>query len=51
MPTQITQVEDEMRGITIFRIANKRIVEEWGESDMLGLLQQVGAIPAPGGHG
>ena len=33
-------------GITIFRIADGRIVEEWSESDMLGLLQQVGAIPA-----
>jgi steroid delta-isomerase-like uncharacterized protein len=32
-------------GITIFRIAGGRIVEEWSESDMLGLLQQVGAIP------
>ena len=32
-------------GITIFRIADGRIVEEWGHSDMLGLLQQLGAIP------
>jgi steroid delta-isomerase-like uncharacterized protein len=32
-------------GITIFRIADGRIVEEWAESDTLGLLQQVGAIP------
>jgi steroid delta-isomerase-like uncharacterized protein len=32
-------------GITIFRIAGGRVVEEWSESDMLGLLQQVGAIP------
>jgi len=28
-------------GITIFRIAEGRIVEEWSESDMLGLLQQL----------
>ena len=34
-------------GITIFRIADGRIVEEWSESDLLGLLQQIGAIPAP----
>lgn len=34
-------------GITIFRIAGGRIVEEWSESDLLGLLQQIGAIPAP----
>jgi steroid delta-isomerase-like uncharacterized protein len=32
--------------ITIFRIKNGKIVEEWSESDMLGLLQQVGAIPS-----
>ena len=32
-------------GITIFRIADGRIVEEWSESDMLGLLQQLGVIP------
>jgi predicted ester cyclase len=35
-------------GITIFRVADGQIVEEWSESDMLGLLQQVGAIPSPG---
>jgi steroid delta-isomerase-like uncharacterized protein len=28
-------------GITIFRIADGRIVEEWSESDMLGLMQQL----------
>jgi len=33
-------------GITIFRIADGRIVEEWSESDLLGLLQQIDAIPA-----
>jgi steroid delta-isomerase-like uncharacterized protein len=32
-------------GITIFRIADGRVVEEWIESDMLGLLQQTGVIP------
>lgn len=32
-------------GITVFRIADGRIAEEWSESDMLGLLQQLGAIP------
>ena len=35
-------------GITIFRIADGRIVEEWSESDMLGLLQQLGVIPEAG---
>jgi steroid delta-isomerase-like uncharacterized protein len=32
-------------GITIFRIADGRIVEEWSESDMIGLLGQIGALP------
>lgn len=34
-------------GITIFRLAGGKIVEEWSESDMLGLLGQLGAVPAP----
>ncbi len=35
-------------GIEIVRIANGRVVERWGQFDFLGLLQQLGAIPAPG---
>jgi steroid delta-isomerase-like uncharacterized protein len=35
-------------GITIFRLEDGKIVEEWSESDMLGMLQQVGAIPGAG---
>jgi steroid delta-isomerase-like uncharacterized protein len=35
-------------GITIFRIADGRIAEEWSESDMLGLLTQIGALPGGG---
>lgn len=35
-----------MTGITIFRIANSKIVEGWNNPDLLGLLQQLGAIPA-----
>ena len=33
-------------GITIFRIENGRYVERWSEADFLGLLQQLGAVPA-----
>ncbi len=33
--------------ISIFRIADGRIAEEWTVWDALGLLQQVGAIPVP----
>jgi steroid delta-isomerase-like uncharacterized protein len=31
----------------IFRIADGKIVEHWGEEDAVGWLQQLGAIPAP----
>jgi len=37
--------------IGIDRIANGRIVEGWGELDMLGLYQQIGAMPRPGSRG
>jgi predicted ester cyclase len=32
----------------IYRVANGRIAEHWGVNDMLSILQQLGAIPAPG---
>ena len=35
-------------GISIYRVANGKIVEEWFQQDMLGVLQQIGALPAPG---
>ena len=34
--------------IGIFRIAGGKIAETWLEADLLGLMQQLGAIPAPG---
>ncbi len=37
-----------MTGIAIHRIAGGKIVEHWHEIDMLGGLQQLGVIPAPG---
>jgi steroid delta-isomerase-like uncharacterized protein len=38
-------------GIDISRMANGKIAETWGNFDTLGLLQQIGAIPAPGQGG
>ncbi len=38
-------------GIEIVRIANGKAVERWGQFDNLGMLQQLGAIPAPGHAG
>ncbi len=40
-----------MSGIEIVRLAGGKAVERWGEFDTLGLLQQLGAIPAPGAAG
>ncbi len=37
-----------MSGMTIMRIANGKIVAGWHNYDMLGVLQQLGLIPAPG---
>jgi steroid delta-isomerase-like uncharacterized protein len=39
----------EVTGITIQRIAGNRVAEAWSNWDTLGLLQQIGASPAPGG--
>ena len=35
-------------GISIQRIANGKIMEEWSTYDMLGMLQQLGVAPMPG---
>ena len=35
-------------GMSIFRIADGKIVEHWGENDAMGLLMQMGVLPAPG---
>ena len=37
--------------IDINRIEAGKLVERWGEADMLGLLHQLGVIPAPGQAG
>ncbi len=36
-----------LAGMDIDRIANGKVVECWEHSDELGLLQQLGALPAP----
>ncbi len=37
-----------MTGISIIRIEGGNIVEEWGEMDMMGLMQQMGVFSPPG---
>ena len=36
----------ELRGINMFQVKDGRVSEQWAELDMLGLLQQIGAITA-----
>jgi predicted ester cyclase len=36
-----------MNGISILRPADGKIAEQWEQSDRMGLLQQLGVIPAP----
>jgi predicted SnoaL-like aldol condensation-catalyzing enzyme len=36
----------EWKEIHLFRCANDQIVEHWGVFDMLGILQQLGAVPS-----
>jgi predicted ester cyclase len=38
----------EMTGTHIFRAENNKLAERWGNSDDLGLLQQLGVIPQMG---
>jgi steroid delta-isomerase-like uncharacterized protein len=35
-------------GMSVYRVAGGKIVEEWWLEDLLGLMQQLGAVPAPG---
>jgi len=34
-------------GIAVYRLAEGRIVAGWDSADILGLLAQIGALPAP----
>jgi steroid delta-isomerase-like uncharacterized protein len=39
----------EVTGITISRFSGGKFVEDWTNSDTLGLMQQIGAVPSPEG--
>ncbi len=41
-----TGLSVELRGINMFKVKDGRVVEQWAELDLFGLLQQIGAIPA-----
>lgn len=41
----------KMTSITIHRLANGQLVEKWAEKDVMGFLQQIGAMPPMPRHG
>ena len=43
-----TGKQAKVTGIFIDRVIDGKIAESWGEFDALGMMQQIGAIPAPG---
>jgi len=43
-----TGKQGTVTGISIDRFEGGKIVETWTELDALGMMQQLGAIPAPG---
>ena len=45
-----TGKEATVTSTDIYRIVDGKILEQWVEGDMLGLMQQLGVIPTPG-HG
>jgi Predicted ester cyclase len=48
MGLQATGKPITMTGMEIFRIRDGKIVELWGEANLLGLMYQLGIFPAPG---
>jgi predicted ester cyclase len=36
-------------GITVHRVVNGKLVEKWSQTDFMGLMTQMGILPAPGG--
>ena len=44
-----TGKEVNFAGISIARIAGGKIMERWEEFDMMGMMVQLGVVPAPGG--
>jgi steroid delta-isomerase-like uncharacterized protein len=45
----VTNKPMQVRGINFFRLANGKIVERWGQFDVLTMMQQLGLAPGPGG--
>ena len=46
MGVPATGARTRVTGISIYRVANGKVVEEWTEFDGLGLLEQLGVLSA-----
>ena len=46
-----TGKQTTVTGIYVARIIGGKIVEEWGNFDALGMMQQIGVVPPPGQAG
>jgi predicted ester cyclase len=46
MGVPATGIAISLPGITILRFAGEKVIERWSQTDMLGLLVQLGAVPA-----
>ena len=38
----------DVQWISVYRLANGKIAEHWAQMDVMGLMQQLGAMPGPG---
>ena len=47
MDAPLTGKQVTMPGLDILRVENGKITELWGQEDVFGLMQQLGAIPSP----
>jgi predicted ester cyclase len=47
MGVPATGTEIALPGITILHFRGDRVIERFSSADMLGLLVQIGAVPAP----
>ena len=43
-----TRKHFRISAISIYRLAEGKVAEQWEQGDLLGLMQQLGVIPAPG---
>ena len=48
MPLPATGRQVTVTGITISHLAGGKFIEDWHQADIMGFLQQLGVIPAPG---